>query len=100
VSKPRTSPVLNNGLCDYCGEVLVQRNDEPYYNWIKRRTCNKAHAALIRQKNKREGVGDTTALELKSGVVRYKPGTPEFDRLVLAMPKPLRMTPFANRLLY
>lgn len=90
MGRPRCSPILNTGFCEYCGAVLNQRDDEPYWNWIKRRTCNKSHSAFLRKRKEREirdalnKARDTSVvidLFKASGVIQYIPGTPEFNSI-------------------
>jgi hypothetical protein len=76
--KPRTVKVLNTGVCGWCGEVLVQRRDEPYHNWRKRQTCNKQHAALLRERSDKEAIKLTPTIEARFHVKRYERGTHEF----------------------
>jgi len=68
--------------CLHCGALLVQREDEPNHNWIKRLTCNKAHGALAKQaKIRAEQAGRLKTEGERSGLVTYIPGSPEFEAI-------------------
>jgi len=38
--------VINQKVCQWCGEELEQGEHELEHNWEKREHCNKSHAAL------------------------------------------------------
>lgn len=81
MGKPRYAPVLNTGTCGWCGELLVQRDDEPYYNYRKRRTCNKEHGALLRESQAKAARILTPTVEERYHVKKIEKGTKEFEAL-------------------
>jgi len=81
MGKPRSAPVLNTGTCGWCGEPLVQRTDEPYHNYRKRRTCNKEHAALLRESTAKATRILTPTVEARYHVKKIEKGTAEFAAL-------------------
>ena len=68
--------------CEGCNKLLVRRDNEHLQSWEKRRFCGKSCAAVRTNQSKRQRKKpEEISIEVRSGVKRYIPGTPEFARI-------------------
>lgn len=83
-SRDEMPPEVTGRRCLYCHKLLVQRENECTHAWNKRQTCNKSHASYASKvKAPVEAAPKIVeeASENKLGLIRYIPGTPEFEQL-------------------
>ena len=68
-------------ICAACKTLMVRRPKEHKKAWLQRKTCNKSCAAVVRIRPKQKIVAVELSIEIRSGVKRYTPGTPEFNAI-------------------
>jgi hypothetical protein len=74
-------PPLPDKFCMACDNLLVRRENEHKQAWIKRNYCSKTCAACGKTRVKVKVPIAELSEELRVGVKRYIPGTPEFEVL-------------------
>lgn len=68
--------------CLYCKSTMTKRENEHPQAWAKRQYCNKSHAAYDSLKPKTSTkTKPVESLENHLGLIRYTPGTPEFNAI-------------------
>ena len=80
--KPK-SQMLNfsEKTCVNCGEVFHRKDTDSQTNWDRRRFCNKRCASSGNSGHRVIAVPAVTSEEQRLGLVRYIPGTPEFEQI-------------------
>ena len=78
---PRSEvPEPEDKHCVWCDKKLERRPEEMYQNFAARIHCNKSCSSLSRWHLKRKEPEKQISV-LETQVVRYVPGTPEFDAI-------------------
>lgn len=74
--------IRENIPCAHCGKIMNRRPKELIQSWNKRIYCDKSCAAIATNKSKRYAPKETPVdIEVRSGIKRYIPGSPEFNRI-------------------
>lgn len=75
------SRLRESAVCESCHKTMTRRPHEQAQAWKKRRFCDKACAATFSNARQRVDYKQDNRDEKALHVVRYIPGTPEFNRI-------------------